>query len=331
MDKEMREGSEDTIFLDSKIVNPTIEKDGQYKENDILIKKWDDNSETNNYITEMNKSGSKFIGILNEKFDRDGYGAYYFPNGDKYFGNFKEDKRNFNGIYIWSPIQKGTNFLTESFYGYWENNKKSRSGIYMWLNEPEKNEEFEKADFEAYVGELENSTYKRGTYMKKEKDSYHVYHGNFDIDGKKNDNDGYFYSADLDRLFHGKIIKDKFISGYISYFDQEGMISDIVQCEFDDNSVVNKLVMKKDLQSLEKENEEKKCALFRNIILGENYFEEIYSKYKEITKFIKNNMNSVEIFKDKDKFPTIMKLASAYNNTNIYNDIELKAFDRRIE
>ena len=78
--------------------------------------------------------------------------------------------------------------------------------------------------------------YSKGTYLQKIGDDYFLYHGKFTKDGKKNDENGFFYSAKFDRLFHGKIENDVFIKGYVTYFNpEEGTIENIVYANFDKN------------------------------------------------------------------------------------------------
>ena len=49
------------------------------------------------------------------------------------------------------------------------------------------NEQFDRANFNAYVGLIENDTFKRGIYLSKNGDDYFLYHGNFDNELKKTD------------------------------------------------------------------------------------------------------------------------------------------------
>ena len=68
---------------------------------------------------------------------------------------------------------------------------------------------------------------------------------------------------------------------------------------------------------------------FRNVILEEDYFTNIYNKYKEISEFIKNNMTSIDVFDDKKKFNEIIKLSIGYNSLNVFAKIERKVYNRK--
>ena len=53
-----------------------------------------------------------------------------------------------------------------------------------------------------------------------------------------------------------------------------------------------------------------------------DYFGYIYDKYKEIYNFINNEIDSIDVFENKEKLKQINKLCNDYNYNNIYNDIE---------
>ena len=102
----MKEASDTKIFLDKEKIVAALSKDGQYIADGVKIKKWDGGDHTETYLIEASKANIKFVGVLNKLFEREGYGIHEFENGDKYFGFFKEDQRNFNGIYIWPSEEK---------------------------------------------------------------------------------------------------------------------------------------------------------------------------------------------------------------------------------
>ena len=329
MAKEMKEGSESSIFLDKEKILDAINKDGQYQTDEIKITKWDGGEEVESYLVEINKSNIKYIGVINKLFERDGYGIHNFENGDRYFGFFKEDKRNFNGIYFWPPKEKNGRIHSEMYYGFWKDNKKDSNGIYIWLDEPTTDKDFDNANLEAYVGRFDDGTYSTGTYLQKTGDEYYLYYGKFTKNGLKNDDNGFFYSSNLDRLFHGKIENDVFVQGYVAYFDSEaGTIQSIVHADFDKDLKVTNIILEKNLQQGEKEEESKLCSRFRDVILGVDYFGELYEKVKDISNFVDENMEDVNVFNDNEKFPLMIKLAVAYSRNNINKDINNKVFEK---
>ena len=331
MAKQMKKGAETTIFLDKEKILEEISKNGVYKTDEIQVKKWDGGEETESYLVDVSKADIKYIGVLNKLFERDGYGIHNFENGDRYFGFFREDKRNFNGIYFWPKEEKNGRILSEMYYGFWKDNYKDSNGIYLWLDEPKGENNYDNTNIEAYIGKFVKGSYNKGTYLQKTADDYYLYHGKFKENGLKNDDNGFFYSSNLDRLFHGKIVDDIFVQGYIVFFDsEEGTIQTIVHANFDKNLKITNIILEKDLQESEKENERKLCSRFRDVILGIDYFGELYKKIKDISDFVNENMNNVNVFSDQEKFPLMIKLAVAYSRNNIDKDINSKVFDEKL-
>ena len=110
---------------------------------------------------------------------------------------------------------------TECYIGHWKNKLKDKFGIYILMDEPENNYEYENSNFDAYIGEFEEEKYIRGTYLTKLNEDFFIYHGYFSKEGKKNDNNAYFYSSKLNKIFHEEIKEDILLNGYLSTFDEE--------------------------------------------------------------------------------------------------------------
>ena len=328
--KEMKESQNDYIELNAYKIEEKIKKDKKYEKKGIMIQKWEGEENSKNYITQINQDKTLFIGILNEKFEREGYGYNKFKNGDKYFGYYKEDKRNTHGIYFWNPIKKKDNILKkEIYYGFWKNNKKDKIGCYIWMEEEKGNKDFEKANFDTYIGLFNEEKYKKGTYLSKKKNDYYLYYGEFNDKGKKNDNNAMFYSSS-DKLIKGKIENDIFIEGYIGIFDSNsGELIDFMFCNFDENCNINSLKMEKEIDKEISDRIKNEMITFRNVILSKDYFTNIYHKYIEIKEFIKKNMKSLDVLDDPVKYPKIVSLCTGYNKINIFDEIEKKVYNRK--
>ena len=328
--KEMKETQNDYIELNAFEIEEKIKNDKKYEKKGIMIQKWEGEENSKNYITQINEGKTSFIGILNEKFEREGYGYNKFKNGDKYFGYYKGDKRNTHGIYFWNPNKKKNNILKkEIYYGFWKNNKKDKLGCYIWIEEEIKNKDFEKANFDAYIGLFNEDKYKKGTYLSKNKNDYYLYYGEFNDKGKKNDNNAMFYSSS-DKLIKGKIENDIFIEGYIGIFDSNsGELIDFMFCNFDENCNINSLKMEKEIDKEISDRIKNEMITFRNVILSKDYFTNIYHKYIEIKDFIKKNMKSLDVLDDPVKYPKIVSLCTGYNKINIFGDIEKKVYNRK--
>ena len=321
----MKKPSETSIYLDKEKILEAISNTGSYKTENAKIIKWKGSGE--NFLIEATIKNISFMGVLNKDLERDGYGIHKFENGDKYFGYFKEDKRNFNGIYLWTPEEKNGRIKQEMYYGFWKDNLKEKNGMYIWLDESsiQKNKNFDNTNLEAYIGDIVDGNYSTGTFLQKTGEDYYLYHGKFTKDGKKNDENGFFYSAKYDRLFHGKIENDVFIKGYVTYFNpEEGTITNIVYVNFDKNLKITNIILDKDLQKKEKENQSKLCSRFRDVILGIDYFGELYNKVKDIKQFMDENMNDADIYNNEEKYPLMINLAVAYTKNNIDSDIKSK-------
>ena len=333
--KNMKKSSINNIEIDKLNVMKQINENGQYKDDNIFIKiyqieeeKEKEKQNQNFYLANITKNNSSFIGILNDQFKREGYGFNKFENNDKYLGNFENDKLHKNGIYIWPPESKDSNILTECYLGNWKENKKEGIGIYIFLSEPNNNKILDAANLEAFIGEFEDDIYKRGTYIIKDNNDYYLYHGNFDKEGRKNDENAFFYSSSKSTLIHGKISKDIFRNGYIFEFDSEsGSIKEMAYCKFDKNSNLIDSTYKNDLPKEDKEKEEKIICNFRNIILNGVYLRFIYDKFKEVNNFINEEINNIDAFENKEKLEKINNICNDYNSNDIYTQIENSIFN----
>ena len=325
----MRISSNGSLEIDKNKVLEEISNNGKYQTENVLIKKWENDENADGYLTYFTKNNSVFIGVLNDYFERDGYGINTLENGDKYLGNYEKDKRNKHGLYFFAPEEKNDKIYKECYFGFWKENLKDKNGIYMWLEEPKDNITYDNTDFDVYVGQIENDGFKKGTYLSKIGEDYYLYHGNFDYEGRKTDDNAYIYSSKHDRLLHGRIYEDVFIEGYISFFDPNtGLIIDLAHSTFDKDGNMKDIICKEDLEKDKVDNEEKIMTLFRNVILGEDYFGIIYNKYIKYKNFIEENMNKLDIYDNRTKFPKIIDICADYNNKNIYEHIEKKIFEK---
>ena len=328
--KKIKNEENNILELDKDIINNEIKKKKKYTNNNIQILKSENDFLIDSYIAQIKKQNFSFLGILNGQFEREGFGISKFENGDLYFGYFENDQRNRHGIYFYSPQIKNKKIHEECYYGFWLNNHKNSHGIYLWIDEEENNNIFDNANFDCFIGNVKDNHYGRGCYLSKIEDNYYLYYGNFDDDGKKNDNNALFYTSS-DKLIKGKIVNDNFIEGYVAFFESEtGNMINFVYCKFDKDGSVTYLVNDSDFGKNEEiEKIKKEMLLFRDVILEIDYFGDIYQKYKEIKKFVNENMNSVKRFNDKDKLKEMIELSVGYNSLDIYSKIEKLVYHRK--
>ena len=140
MSKRIKESSENNIILDKTEINSSILSSGVFSSDGIYIKKYTPQKEDSNiYIAKLKKDEAEYKGMLNDKFQREGYGLELYNNGDKYFGQYESDLRNDNGIYFFNSVknEENKNEKIECYLGQWKNNLKDKYGIYIygWMNQ----------------------------------------------------------------------------------------------------------------------------------------------------------------------------------------------------
>ena len=308
------------IHFDSHEVAEAIKSKGEFKKDNSTVKRWGEETAGQKmmYLLKAEEKSLKFTGIVNTFFEREGYGINEHDNGDKYFGYYKNDVRDGHGIYSFLPKKKGNVLLSEFYYGLWKTDLKNGQGIYLWLREDASKKpftDFENANFQAFVGESERDLFKKGTLLSKEGDHYLVFHGTFDIDGNREGPNCFFYNATLEELCFGEYLDDQFIKGYVAHFDEDGNVADFLK--YENGQITSK-------EKLSEEEVKKNSDLmhhFRNVIMGKDYFGEVYNEFGKVKTFEETKMTSVDIF-NSDSYINIMSAATGYIKATIYKDIE---------
>ena len=323
--------SKNKIHFDKKEILKKLNSYQKYQTNTATIIRWEDdiNTDTEMYIMKNKINNLPFLGVINYEFKREGYCLNSYLNGDEYFGYYSDDLRNKQGLYIYKPKYETNNkILRQYYFGLWENDLKHGRGIYLWLKENKLNginnnnnlsnklynpfnNNFDKANFEAYIGLFEQNKFTKGTLIKKEENNYFVFHGFFQ-NLKKNGTNCFYYSAKLEQVQYGTFKDDVFIDGFVGKFNDEGELEKMI-----------KYKNKKILEENNDDNKEiaKKMLTFRNVIMSKDYFGIVYNIFKEAINFKNDNMNDVEFFKS-DKYIDLMHIAASYNRASIFKDIE---------
>ena len=317
------------ILYNKKEIIDKIKSTGKYNSGQTTIIRWEDdmNTDTEMYIIKNKINKLPFIGVVNYEFKREGYCVNNYLNGDEYFGYYSNDLRNKQGLYIYKPKQALNNVYSLQYYfGLWENDKKSGRGIYLWLKDKNYNtynktynpfNNFEKANFHAYVGEFDNDNFTKGTLLKKEGDNYFVFHGDLNSQTlKKNGKDCFYYSAKLEEIFFGTYKNDVFTEGYIGKYNDNGEVDNIVKYK---NTKMTELENLKKVENVK--NIARKLETFRNVIMSKDYFGILYNVFKDVIDFKNKNMNDIDIF-NSDKYIDLMEIAASYNQVSIYKEIE---------
>ncbi len=302
----------------------------KYESGHTTIIKWEDdmNTDTEMYIVKNQFNKIPFIGVVNYEFKREGYCVNRYFNGDEYFGYYSNDLRNKQGLYIYKPRIILNKFISRQFYfGLWENDKKHGRGIYLWLKDNLSNNindksfnpfnDFDKANFHAYIGEFENDNFTKGTLLKKEEDNYFVFHGQLDTKNlKKNGKECFYYSAKLEEIFFGNFRNDIFTEGFVGKFNDNGELHNIVKYQ-------NKKIIDKDnLSKFDNvKSVSKKMTTFRNVIMSKDYFGNLYDVFKNVINFKNKYMNDINIF-NSDKYLDLMDISTSYSQVSIFKEIE---------
>ena len=299
------------------------EKEKNFNNSDInIINKWEGEAKSKDYIAKIKKGETLFIGILDTDFSKQGYGYLSLPNNEKYFGFFTDDLKSKHGIYEYPDKYIGDKIEREFFFGLFNEGKIYDHGVFLSIKE-NKNEkmfnDFDKADFSCFVGDLNENYFIKGIHMTKEGDKYYVYHGEFNENNQKEGDGVFYYISEKDELIYGKAVKDKFIEGFMCIFDEDGNISKGMYGEFDNNGIIKNYKMKEEIQDKSKIFD--KMFDFRNKILEKDYFGEIFHTFKETMNIIHNDAN-FESFNSKKKYPKLINTTYNFNKIRIRDEIE---------
>ena len=329
--EEEQSSSKNKIHYNKKDIQKKLNSNKKYLTNNTTIIRWEDdmNPDTKMYVLKNKFNNLPFIGVVNYDFKREGYCVNKYLNGDEYFGNYSNDLRNRQGIYIYKPkYETGKIILRQYYFGLWENDLKQGRGIYVWLKEDKNNSKnsynnksynpfnnFDKANFDAYVGNFDKNKFTKGTLLKKEGDNYFVFHGWF-LNSKKNGKNCFYYSEKLEEILYWTFKDDKFIEGFVGKFDDNGDLKNLIKYK-------NKSIIEKDKFEPSDDEKEvaKKILTFRNIIMSQDYFGILYDKFKDAIDFKNANMNNVELF-NSYLYLDLLDIAASYNQVSIFKDIE---------
>ena len=293
-----------------------------FKEEGVIIKKWEGERNTKDYISEIKKGDIHFIGILDSNLVKQGYGFMSLPNNEKYFGVYTDDLRSKHGLYQYPDKIEGDKIEREFFFGVFNEGKVDNRGVYLWIKEkkdvPMFNN-FEEADFSCFVGDLDSNHFINGTYMTKKGEKYYVYHGSFNEQNEKEGDGVFYYNSEKDELMYGKVEKNKFINSYMSVFDDEGNIKNGIFVNFDDKGKISDYKQKEEMP--DKSGIFDQMFDFRNIILAEDYFGQVFNTFKDTMKFIASDVN-FESFDSQEKFSKLINVSFNFNKITIKEDID---------
>ena len=207
----------DTLHITSKINKNKIyhNKDLNYEYIFCLNENSEDKKKEKYFASIF--STFKYIGSLSEELKREGFGYYLYDvedEGDEYAGNWKDNKKDGDGIYIY---KKNENDREELYLGKWVNGSKHGKGIYFYKNH--KNEKLNDGDYDVILGEFENDYYKDGYIISKKGNDETIYKGKMNKEGDKEDEHA-MYFENGNKSFYGKFANNEMEKGRIIIFDE---------------------------------------------------------------------------------------------------------------
>ena len=320
------------IHFKSNEIEKSLKEKGFYKQDKIIIYPlldFDQFLPENEYIPpeedfvfalENKEEIIPFLGVVNFNFKRFGYCLNTYLNGDIYFGYYLRDIINKKGFYSFKPKIENDYKLSQYYLGNWENNLFEGFGIYLWIKE--KNDtipfsDFNNSNFDAFIGNSEKGVFKKGILLNYNKNNFFIYYGSFSEEGKKEGNNCFYYSNNLEEMFFGTYKNDIFIEGFIAKFDKNNgkMIELIVYKKDEDKEPASEKI------KIENEkNIEFIMTKFRNIIFSKNHFKIIYEEFKKGLNFQNEKMNDINMITNNNKYEEIINLFES-NKISLYQDI----------
>ena len=319
----------DPIHFNSKEIEKSIKEKGIYENGTFIIKLWTDdkflkeeNDENNDLMFAIQNTDKNlyFIGVVNYIFKREGYCINTYLNGDIYFGYFKNDQRNKQGIYEYKSKKEKNKTLYSYYYGLWKNDLLNGYGTYLWLEERENKipfTDFEKANFYAFTGISTKGEFEKGALLRKDNNKYFVYFGTFSSTKKKDGKNCFYYNSNLEEICYGTFKNGKFIEGCVGKFSQNGTLNQLIKykrIKFKKTSKIKTLNPKDEKYS-------KTISMIRNVLMSKDYFGIIYQEIGKIIKFRNEKMNNLDMIFS-DKYVEVMGCFSTFNNISLYKDIE---------
>ena len=322
--------SSNPIYFKTKEIENSCKNTGSFLKDNFIIKLLidfdqyrleNDSKPEEDFVFALQNKDKRnpFIGVVNYYFKREGYCLNYYINGDIYFGYYKKDLRNKQGIYSFKPNKTGNSLLSQFYYGEWEDDLINGKGVYLWLKETEDKiplTDFENSNFTTFCGNSVKGKFIKGALLSKQDKNNFIYYGPFNEDGKREGRNCYYYSYNLAQICYGTYKNGNFIEGYVAKFKKDGKVSHLIAYKKEENKEAQTERIKPN--SVRKITD--KLRRFREVILGKDYLNMIYEEFARILKFRDETMNDIEVIIS-NKYAEIMKCFE-FNKISICDDIE---------
>ena len=304
----------DKIYFEPKLVKGLCKskKGGEIKQINKNIHFIPLNNSYNNFDEDQNyyfniKSNNynnkeRYIGILNNYFEKDIFGYISFNQGDEYYGQISEEKKQGFGIYKFNSDNKNENNI---YIGHFSENTINGNGILINITNYIPKHNFNK--YICHIGTFENGQFKKGKIyaydngleqlrLKSDEDLENIINGEKVIKFERKENKNIYTEG---------IMKDNQLI--------EGFLLDISN----DGSVKN--------QFFYKMNEEKQYIY--EYFGDEDKIKEVVKEFNEL-HFNQYNTNIQEMFrKSENLFGKIKEEPFKYDKDLINEDIFKRNFD----
>ena len=312
------------LTFDSSEISSILEDKKEYKKDKITISLLKGGKKIKRYLFQNSDDTLPFIGVVNGSLKRNGYCVNKYENGDTYFGHYKKDLKDKNGLYSYNPIVDGKFRLSEYYFGSYENDLKNGNGIYLWIKERESKKEFanyKRASFSVFIGNFKDDNLDKGVLfqrkIKKVGEDLLFYYGSLNSERLKHGENSFFYSYELGILYFGKYKNDKFINGFIGKLDENDNIIDMAHY-YKKKSHPKETISSEDFKKYSEIMND-----FLKIIKSRNYFKEMYDIFSEVNEFKEVYKSQIDTYnKDKEKMNEVENTLNKYNSITICEDIE---------
>ena len=131
-----------------------------------FIKETNKKKDNLKYFVNINRDKEQYIGILTDNFKKDLFGYSLLNNGDEYFGEISNEKKDGFGIYIFKMQNNGQQNI---YIGHFSNDKIQGEGIYINALKTAKikinnQDAIELIKYNCYSGQFENDILKTGNF-----------------------------------------------------------------------------------------------------------------------------------------------------------------------
>ena len=320
------------IHFKSNEIENSLKKYGYYKKDKITIYQlldFDQYLPKNEFIPpeedyvfafENKDEDIPFLGVVNFNFKRFGYCLNTYLNGDIYFGNYIQDIKSKKGFYSFKPKTEKEYKISQYYIGSWENNLFEGYGIYLWCKENKDIipfNDFNNANFDAFIGNSEKGLFKKGVLLSYNKNNFFIYYGSLNSEGKREGNNCFYYSSNLDEMCYGSYNNNLFVEGFVGKFEKNsGKMNNLIIYKTNEN----KKPEGEKIKIGKEKNVEYTMSKFRNILFSKNYFQIIFEEFKKFLFFRDEKMKDINMINNNNKYEEIINLFDS-NKITLLQDI----------